>query len=158
MSGYYQPNLYHWDAAAQAAYLSISNASPSNDKFISYDDQRTCQSKVSYARNRRLGGVMIWELAQDHQNGQPDPLLQSIKQALATPGLTAIEATSQNVTLSFDSVPLGSYRVQWTSDLTANSWNTLMVTNVSGPGGLLQVTDSNPPTAAQRFYRVQTPP
>ena len=87
MSGYYQSNLYHWDTNGQAAYLSISNANPANDMFISYDDQRTCQSKVSYARNHGLGGVMIWELAQDHQNGQPDPLLQAVKQALATPGL-----------------------------------------------------------------------
>ncbi len=158
MSGYYQSNLYHWDTSAQAAYLSISNVSPANDMFISYDDQRTCQSKVSYARNRKLGGVMIWELAQDHQSGQPDPLLQSIKQALATPGLTAIETTDQNVNLSFTSLPLGSYRVQWTTDLTVNAWSTLVVTNVSGLGGLLQVTDSNPPTESQRFYRVQTPP
>ncbi len=47
MSTYYQSNLYHWHAAAQAAYLSIDNAGSINDKFISYDDQRACQSKVS---------------------------------------------------------------------------------------------------------------
>ena len=111
MSTYYQSNLYHWHAAAQAAYLSIDNAGSINDKFISYDDQRACQSKVSYARNRRLGGVMIWELAQDHHSGQPDPLLLAIKQALATPGATKIRLNGQNVDLSFDSLPLGAYRV-----------------------------------------------
>jgi chitinase len=158
MTGYYQSNLYHWDNSAQAAYLSITNSNPANDMFISYDDQRTCQSKVSYARNRDLGGVMIWELAQDHQSGQPDPLLQSLKQALATPGLTAIQFTNQNVNLSFASLPLGSYRVQWTGDLTVSVWNTLIVTNVSGVGGLLQITDTNSFSQPQRFYRVQTPP
>ncbi len=155
---YYQTNLYHWDTSAQAAYLSISNASPTNDMFISYDDQRTCQSKVSYARNHGLGGVMIWELAQDHQAGQPDPLLQALKQALATPGLITIQNTGPDIGLSFTSLPLGSYRVEWTGDLTSNVWNTLAVTNVSGPGGSLQVVDPDAASQPQRFYRVQTPP
>jgi len=158
MTGYYQSNLYHWDTSAQAAYLSITNASPANDMFISYDDQRTCQSKVSYARNHGLGGMMIWELAQDHQTGQPDPLLQALKQALATPGLITIQNTGQDIELSFTSLPLGSYLVEWTGDLTSNVWNTLAVTNVSGPGGSLQVVDPDAASQPQRFYRVQTPP
>ena len=49
-STYYQSNLYHWDTAAQAAYLSVDSPGAANDKFVSYDDTRTCQSKVSYAR------------------------------------------------------------------------------------------------------------
>jgi chitinase len=157
LSTYYQSNLYSWDAAAQAAFLSIDNSGSANDKFISYDDQRTCQSKVSYARNRHLGGVMIWELAQDHHAGQPDPLLQSIKQALATPGATAVHLNGQGVDLGFASIPLGSYRVQWSSGVIGGTWNTLAVTNVSGTGGVLHISD---PTVnqGQRFYRVQTPP
>lgn len=157
ISSYYQSNLYQWDTAAQAAYLSIDNSGSSNDKFISYDDQRTCQSKVSYARNHRLGGVMIWELAQDHHAGQPDPLLQSIKQALATPGQTAIQLDGQGVNLSFATVPLGAYRLQWSSNVSGNPWNTLAVTNISGTGGVLHIQDAAA-TQAQRFYRVQTPP
>ena len=112
MTDYYQSNLYHWDTNAQSAYLSITNANPTNNTFISYDDQRTCQAKVSYARNHGLGGVMIWELAQDHQSGQSSPLVQALKQALATPGLTSIQFSNQNINLSFPSLPLGSYRVQ----------------------------------------------
>jgi chitinase len=157
ISTYFQSNLYHWDTAAQAAYLSIDNSGSSNDKFISYDDQRTCQSKVSYARNRHLGGVMIWELAQDHNTGQPDPLLQSIKQALATPGPTAIQSNGQNVDLGFASIPLGSYRLQWSSNVTGGPWNTLAVTNISGTGGIQHISDSVT-GEAHRFYRVQTPP
>jgi chitinase len=158
MADYYQTNLYHWDAGAQAAYLSISNANPANDMFISYDDQRTCQSKVSYARNHGLGGVMIWELAQDHQNGQPDPLLLAVKQALASPGLITIQRTGQNTELNFTSLPLGSYRVEWASNLTDSIWNTLVVTNISGPGGALRIIDPGTVGQPQRFYRVQTPP
>jgi chitinase len=157
ISTYYQSNLYLWDTEAQAAYLSIDNSGSSNDKFISYDDTRTCQSKVSYARNRHLGGVMIWELAQDHHAGQPDPLLQSIKQALATPGSTAIQLNGQSIDLGFASTPLGSYRVQWSSNVSGGAWNTLAVTNVSGTGGVLHVSDPSA-NQGQRFYRVQTPP
>lgn len=157
LSTYYQSNLYHWDTAAQSAYLSIDNTGSSNDKFISYDDTRTCQGKVSYARNRHLGGVMIWELAQDHHAGQPDPLLQSIKQALATPGSTAIQLNGQTVDLGFSSMPLGSYRVQWSSNISGGPWNTLAVTNVSGTGGVLHVSDPSV-NQPKRFYRIQTPP
>ena len=100
---------------------------------------------------------MIWELAQDHQSGQPDPLLQAVKQALASPGSVVIEMTNQNVMLSFAGVALGSYRIQWTENLTNAAWNTLAVTNVSGASQLLQIVDPNPPGQPQRFYRVQAP-
>jgi chitinase len=158
MTGYYQSNLYHWDTNAQAAYLSISNANPVNDLFISFDNERTCQSKVSYARNHALGGVMIWELAQDHQSGQPDPLLEAIKQALATPGLITITNIGADMVLTIASLPLGSYRVEWSSDLVGNLWNTLVVTNVFGLGGDIQIVDPNAVSQPVRFYRVRTPP
>jgi chitinase len=159
MAGYYQTNLYHWDASAQSAYLGITNIVPTNNKFISYDDQRTCQAKVSYARNHGLGGVMIWELAQDHQSGQPSPLVQALQQALATPGLTGIQTSNNDINLNFNAIALGSYRVQWMSNLTDGGWNTLLVTNISNAGGVLQVTDNGVmANQLQRFYRVQTPP
>jgi chitinase len=158
MAGYYQSGLYHWDTDAQAAYLGVTNANPADDMFITYDDARTCQSKVSYARNQGLGGVMIWELAQDHQGGQADPLLQAVKQALATPGLISIQSTGPDIELNFASIPLGSYCVEWNSNLAGNVWNTLAVTNVSGTGGILQIFDPDTASANQRFYRVQTPP
>ncbi|TLY29750.1 MAG: glycoside hydrolase family 18 protein [Ignavibacteria bacterium] len=62
MQTYYQPQYVHWDAGAQAAYLGIDNAGSANDKFISYDDETTCQKKVQYTRDKGIGGVIIWEL------------------------------------------------------------------------------------------------
>jgi GH18 family chitinase len=114
MSTYYQTNRYHWDTDAQAAYLSIDNSGSANDKFISYDDEHACQAKISYARNRGLGGVMIWELGSGYRAGQPvgqrDPLLQAVKQALATPQMTAIGLSGQkDIRLEFTSLPLASY-------------------------------------------------
>ena len=157
MSSYYQPGLYRWDTNAQAAYLTIDNSGAAADMFISYDDERTCQTKVSYARNRRLGGVMIWELAQDHHAGQPDPLLQAVKQALATPGNTRVISTVSNVDLSFSTLPLGSYRILWTSNIVIPAWNTLLVTNPPGTGGLLHVSDSSISNQPSRFYKIQSP-
>lgn len=163
MSSYYQTNLYHWDTAAQAAYLSITNSVATNDMFISYDDEHTCQAKVSYARNRRLGGVMIWEIGQGYRptqpSGQRDPLLQAMKQALLyTPRLTAIQRGDQDIQFSFTSLPLALYRVLWASNLTASAWNTL-TNNVSGTGDIFQITDPGAVTnTSPRFYRVQTPP
>jgi chitinase len=159
MTDYYQSNLYQWDASAQAAYLSISNANPASDMFISFDNQRTCQAKVSYARNHALGGVMIWELAQDHTASLPDPLLQSINQALATPGNINGVISGNDLNLSFTSIALGSYQIQWTSNLTAGNWNNLFTTNVNGLGGVIQYTDVGTLTnEVMRFYRILTPP
>ena len=159
ISTFYQSNRYNWDTNAQAAYLSIVSTNSASDSFISYDDPRTCGSKVSYVRNNGLGGVMIWELAQDHHAGQADPLLESIGQAIATPGLTAIQLNGGDIQMSFAGAPLGSYRVEWSADLTSGVWNTLVVTNVTGPGGVIQVIDTGAATSqSSRFYRVQTPP
>jgi len=162
LSSYYQSNLYFWDTNAQAAYLSIDNPGSANDKFISYDDQHTCQAKVSYARNHFLGGVMLWELAQAHFPASPpaqrDPLLSSIKQALATPLFTGIQRTNQDLLLSFTALPLGLYRILWSSNLTVPTWATL-TSNVPGASSTVQVLDPAVLlTQPRRFYRVKTPP
>jgi len=101
---------------------------------------------------------MIWELGQDHQANVPDPLLQAIKQALATPGWIALQTSGNDVRLTFATIALGSYRVQWCSNLTAGVWNSLLMTNISGLGGPLQITDFGVLTnQVERFYRIQTP-
>ena len=159
---YFRSNVYHWDNNAQSASLAISNGASGPARFISYDDPRACQAKVSYARNRSLGGVMIWELTQDYfpaaPVGQRHPLLQSINEALASPGRTTVRLASGTVTLTFTGIPLGSYRVQWTDNLSTQTWNTLVVTNIIGPGGSVNITDPRPISSGQRFYRVQSPP
>jgi chitinase len=157
----YQAQFYRWDTNAQAACLTIDNSGSANDKFISYDDEHACQAKVSYARNRGLGGIMIFDLGNGYRINQPagkrDPLLQAVKQALATPRFTSLNLNNQTTQLNFSTSPLGLYRVLWTSNLAGSSWNTL-TNNLSGNGTNLQVIDSFSPVPAQRFYRVQTPP
>jgi chitinase len=161
ISQYYQSNLYHWDNTAQAAYLSITSTPAANDKFISYDDAHACQAKISFARNLRLGGLMIWELTQDYISTQPagqrTPLTTALKQALATPNIAAVQLEGNAFSLDFTSLPLGLYRVQWSSNLSLAPWNTL-TNNVAGTGTNVPITDPAPATAPARFYRIQTPP
>lgn len=158
LATYYQSNLYHWDTNAQAAYLSLDNAGSTNDKFISYDDPRTCQSKISYARNRGLGGVFIWELAQDHKAGQSDPLLLAIRQALATPRFSSALRSNQDFQFSFTTSPLAFYRILATTNPVTGGWNTV-TSGIPGSGDVYQFTDSGVfPIYSQLFYRIQTPP
>ena len=162
LGSYFQSNLYHWDTTAQAAYLSITNTIATNDVFLSYDDEHTCQAKVSYARNRFLGGVMIWELRQGYRSAQPagqrDALLQSLKQALATPRLMGIQRTNEDIRISFSSLPLAAYRVLVSTNLPSGPWATL-TNNVPGTGAPILLEDPSAATRPQPgFYRVKTPP
>jgi len=95
VSSYYLSNCYHWDANAQAAHLSLTNAQAADGMFISYDDASARQAKVSYARNRGLGGIIIWELSQGYfanqSAGQDSPLIQALSQSLATPQIVSAE-------------------------------------------------------------------
>jgi chitinase len=158
MADYYQSNFYQWDASGQAAYLGITNEIATNNIFLSYDDARACQAKVSYARNNKLGGVMIWELGQDHTANTPDPLLEAVKQAVATPGVLTVQASGKDITVAFNSTPLGDYALQ-SSTNPVGTWNTLRTTNISGLGGRVQLKDSGALTnQSRRFYRILTPP
>lgn len=165
LTTYYQSNRYHWDYAAQAAYLSVDSSGSANDQFLSYDDEHTCEAKASYARNHYLGGLMIWELGQGYLPNQPaghrDPLLQAIRQTLATPRIRAIQVATQDVQLTFSTAPLAHYRVQWTDSVSATStWHTL-TNDLPGPSNGLSQMQSTDPSALlqpQRFYRIQTPP
>jgi chitinase len=86
MTNFNKPEIYHWDTNAQCSYLSIDASGSENDKFISFDDERSCATKVQYAREHKLGGIMIFDLGNGYcptqPPGQRDPLLQSVKKAL----------------------------------------------------------------------------
>lgn len=148
---------FNYDTTAQAPWIGVANEG-TNNLFLSYENARSCEAKVSYARNNGLGGVFIWELSQDHVSGQSqsDPLLEAVKQAAATPGSLTAQHSGKNINVSFNSAPLGNYAVQWSTNLT-KSWSTLVQTNVSltGTNSVIQISD--PANQPLRFYRVQTP-
>jgi chitinase len=67
----------YWDNRAQAAYLW----NPTARVFISYDDPQSIAIKARYVLQHRLGGMMFWELSEDHD----DELLDVIDEALRLP-------------------------------------------------------------------------
>lgn len=85
MDSYYTPDNYHWDDSLKAAFLSIDRAGSQNDKFVTYDNDRTIQAKTEYARKHKLGGIFIWELSggfrKNKPTGQDDLLLQIVKES-----------------------------------------------------------------------------
>jgi chitinase len=69
-SGY----VYHWDEKAMAPYLFNST----QHLFVTYDDKRSIQLKTKYAMDKRLGGIMFWQLTSDAYS---EGLLDAIDEA-----------------------------------------------------------------------------
>jgi chitinase len=80
---YPNPELYHWDEAAEVPYLSIDQPGSDDDVFVSFNDARSCAAKVRYARDRGLGGFIIWELSADYRAAQPEGQRRPLRQAVA---------------------------------------------------------------------------
>ncbi len=79
MKQYYSPDRYHWDAGAEAAYLSIDNPGANNDYFISYDDTNSIAAKFAFIKKEHLGGLIIYELGMGYPGNGTFPLLASLK-------------------------------------------------------------------------------
>ena len=161
-TSYLRPEVYHWDTNAQAAYLSLTNGIRSQDEFISYEDERACQAKISYARNHQLGGLMIWELAQDYLPSKPQghrhPLVGAIAQGLATPGTLSARKEAGRIWISFTAIPSGVYALEYSNDLGSHDWTTLSVTQFRDTVGTLVLPGDAVSQNVHRFYRVRTPP
>jgi chitinase len=66
-----------WDEEAKVPYLRLPGG------YITYDDERSVTEKVQYAKDKNLGGWIIWNLSMDYFPGRPrkHPLLDAIKAA-----------------------------------------------------------------------------
>jgi len=62
---------YHWDNLAKVPYLTNFN----HTKLLSFDDTVSVRIKCEYVKQKKLGGVIIWELSQDDMGNQ-QPLLE----------------------------------------------------------------------------------
>ncbi len=72
-------------AAASSVYRDPRSQAPwlfDGETFWTYEDAVSVRYKVSYAANKRLGGVMIWELSDDTTDAE---LLNTAHQALLHP-------------------------------------------------------------------------
>lgn len=86
MEEYYKEEYFNWDEEAQAAYISIEQPEPSENIFISFDEEKAIEKKIRYAYENELGGVFIWELSGGYQKNKPagsrDLLLKSVKETI----------------------------------------------------------------------------
>ena len=72
----YIPKLRrHWHAEAKVPWLH----DPTTGLMISYDDAESLRHKAAFAREEKLGGVMIWEITADDTDST---LLKAIHQGL----------------------------------------------------------------------------
>jgi GH18 family chitinase len=84
LTGYLPTYKRLWNAEAQVPYLYNTNTSV----FVSYDDAQSIALKAGYARDKNLGGIMIWELSQ----GNAD-LLEAIQKGFQAGGLPHLVPT-----------------------------------------------------------------
>ena len=49
-------NNYQWDDSAKAAWYGTDN------QFVSFDNEKTIDAKFEYAANRKVGGMIVWEI------------------------------------------------------------------------------------------------
>lgn len=52
---------YYWDDVAKAPYLY----NPTQKLFVTYDDKRSVQMKTQYVIDKKLSGIMFWQLSGD---------------------------------------------------------------------------------------------
>ncbi len=68
---------YYFDERVQAPYLY----SQTKKLFATFDDERSIEAKSKYIQNKKLGGIMFWELSEDKpQGGLLDKIYQSLRQ------------------------------------------------------------------------------
>lgn len=53
--------VYHWDDLAKAPYLYNAD----KKLFITYDDKKSIEHKTQYVIDKKLGGIMFWEIEED---------------------------------------------------------------------------------------------
>jgi chitinase len=76
----------NWDSLAQVPYLCVSSGTAPLHQFVTYDDPQSIMAKINYAKDKGLGGWIIWELAADYLPAQTpnQPLLAAVKTSLST--------------------------------------------------------------------------
>ena len=86
MSGYYSAARYQYDGAAQAPWLGSSTAfgpaAGPKCNFVSYEDPASVAAKGSYVLANRLGGTIIWTIAQGHRTDVSGPAQDALLEAV----------------------------------------------------------------------------
>jgi chitinase len=67
---------YYFDKKSQAPYQYSSK----EKLFATFDDERSIAAKSKFIKNKKLGGIMFWELGEDkEQGGLVDAIYKNLK-------------------------------------------------------------------------------
>ncbi|KAF9913324.1 hypothetical protein EC991_000086 [Linnemannia zychae] len=85
------PWIRKFDRESQTPWLF----NPATKQFISYDDKESLKLKVDYAKQKQLGGVMLWAINQDTADFELLEVLQDVRRqpstlTSSTPATTAM--------------------------------------------------------------------
>jgi len=86
-------------------------------------------------------------------NSATNPITQGVAVIKVYSSISSVSGSGASVNLAFPTVVNHSYAVQYKTNLTDNSWNTLTTTN--GIGVNVVLPDSTT-AASRRFYRLST--
>lgn len=91
-----------------------------------------------------------WTNAQERASGtDPNNRTSLLK-------LSQIQSNGSDMVVSFATVAGKTYRLERSDTLQSGSWVSVQ-TNISGTGGVVQITDAGAAAQAKRFYRVTVP-
>jgi chitinase len=87
MDTYYVKKYEKWDSDAQVPYLSYKKKKGEWEcGFISYENERSIQAKMKYAKDEELGGAIVWNIGTgyypDNSRSKRNPLLKAAWEAL----------------------------------------------------------------------------
>ena len=145
-----------WEKCHQAPYMFR------DDRWVSYDNERSVRLKANFAFEKKLGGVMVWSIETDDFKGLCNagkfPLLQTLNNALSLN--TKGEATEEEE--KCDAADYSTERTLVTSkpwsppssssDISENNLGDDAPTSSSG-GICVKPNEPNPdPTDCSKFY------
>ena len=145
-----------WEKCHQAPYMF------KNDRWVSFDNERSVRLKANFAFKKNLGGVMVWSIETDDFgglcNGVKFPLLRTLNSALSmsTKG-EATEETEECNSADYPKEMTLVTRKPWSppvssSDTSGNSQGNNHG-SASGGGVCVKPNEPNPdPTDCSKFY------
>lgn len=84
MNDWFSEDVYRWDDAAEVPFLSIASGT---ETFITYEDPDSIAKKVAYAKEKGLGGLILWDASDgyfpERPAGERHPLLTALQDALS---------------------------------------------------------------------------
>jgi hypothetical protein len=136
-------------ASAQGAEMDLYNASVFAYEEVNLGDV-TFTNAGNHAFRFQVSGKnaasTFWKLTFDY--------LRLIGSTPVPPVIGGAAVSNNSFVLTFSTVSGGQYEVQRTDTLNPPGW-TPVATNISGTGGVTQITDTNAMNRSNTFYRVK---